>query len=176
MSKRLKPKAELLPPAPADTTNAIAKMVEQKVAEAMATEAGALFEPFFQPMRVVTEFRKYQTVVERRKWSYYFAEWGCLVCGGKGLSHSTLGMCKSCFSLTRYRMIATLRRANAERPVQEEPKDLVALAQQALAPSIAVLGKKRPGQFGEWSKALPVAREANTPAVVALKPRIKRQR
>jgi hypothetical protein len=176
MSKRLKPKAELLPPAPADMADAIAKMVEQKVAEAMATEAGALFEPFFQPKRVFNEFRKYQTVVEQRKWSYYFAEWGCLVCGGKDASHASLGMCKACFGLTRQRMIGTLRRANAELPVQAQPQDLIAIAQEALAPSIAVLGKKRPGQFGEWSKALPVAREANTPAVVALKPRIKRQR
>jgi hypothetical protein len=176
MSKRLKTSAELLPPAPADMGDAIAKLVEQKVAEAMATEAGALFEPFFQPKRVFNEFRKYQTVVEQRKWSYYFAEWGCLVCGGKDLGHRALGMCKNCFSVTRKRMIGTLRRANAQLQVQEEPKDLVALAQQALAPSIEVLGKKRPGQFGEWSKALPVAREANTPAVVALKPRIKRRR
>jgi hypothetical protein len=146
MSKRLKPKAELLPPAPADMTDAIAKLVEQKVAEAMGTEAGALFEPFFQPKRVFNEFRKCQTVVEQKKWTYYFEEWGCVVCGGKDLSHKALGMCKNCFSLTRQRMIATLRRANAERPVQEEAKDLEALAQQALAPSIEALIKNRPGR------------------------------
>jgi hypothetical protein len=124
----------------------IAKLVEQKVAEAMATEAGALFEPFMQTQRVFAEFRKHQTVVEQRKWTYYFEEWGCLVCGGKDLDHFSLGMCRPCFNRTKYRMIATLRRANAERPIQEEPKDLEALAQQALVPSIEVLAKKRRGR------------------------------
>jgi hypothetical protein len=83
------------------------------------------------------------------------------------LGHRCLGMCKECFGRTRQRMIATLRRANAERPIQEEPKDLEALAQEALAPSIEVLAKKRRGSS---------AQEALMPAVAALNPRKIRQR
>ena len=165
-NKCSKTRTELLPPArqaPADMATVIAKMVEQKVAEAMATEAGALFEPFMQSKEVFEEFRKHQTVIEQRKWTYYFEEWGCLVCEQKDRRHQALGMCDACFSRTRSRMIATLRRANAARPIQEEPKDLEALAQEALVPSIAVLAKRRPGRPTSKAWRLAGSKSEQTP-------------
>jgi hypothetical protein len=150
--KRLKTSAELLPPAPADMGDAIAKLVEQKIAEALGNDSTAIFQPFMQSRQVTSEIRKNQTVPEQEKWSYYFEEWGCLACGEKDPSHHALGMCRGCFNRTRQRMMATLRRTNAAPPVQEEAKDLLALAQQALAPSVEVHAKRRPGRFGDWSK------------------------
>ena len=80
-AKRPKNRAELLPPAPhapADMTGVIAKMVEQKVAEALANDSTAIFQPFMQSRQVSSEIRMKQTVPELEKWSYYFEECGAV--------------------------------------------------------------------------------------------------
>lgn len=163
MSRNNRPKTnvELLPEAPQaalSVTEMIAKIVEQKVAEALGNDSTAIFQPFMQSRQVSSEIRKNQTVPEQEKWSYYFEEWGCLVCGEKDPGHESLGMCKKCLERTRHRMIAALRRAHADRPKQDEPQDLEALAQQALVPSIAVLAKKRRGRPTSKARGLPTAK------------------
>ena len=116
-----------------------------------AADAGKIFQPFFGSQQEANEIRQHQTVVEQRKWAFYFEDWGCMVCGRKDIGHLGLGMCDTCHNRVRQRLRATLRRAQAERPTFEEPKDLERLAQEALAPSIDVLLRK--GRGGRPSRA-----------------------
>lgn len=135
-------KAEVLEPAqaaPVDMRKMLDEIVAQKVAEILADEKSAILEPFMQSRRISLAIRKLQDVVQQRKWRYYWEEWGCLICGQQDAGYLSVGMCGTCFPRVIGRMKLTLERAYANRPTFERPKDLVALAQEALAPSIKVL-------------------------------------
>ncbi len=148
-SKSLAVRAELLPPKRATSIqNAEAtldELVQRKVAEALANESGIL-QPFMQTREVSNEIRKNQNVIETLKFKYYFEDWGCLICETKDAPHQSLGMCQRCYGRIASRMKRALQRASAERSQFEEPKDLESIAQEALAPSIEVLAKKRRGR------------------------------
>jgi hypothetical protein len=146
MAKR---KVELLTTYPSEIRDALSKLVEQKVAEALASDSGIL-QPFMQPKRVSIEIRKNQNVIETLKFKYYFEDWGCMICGTKDAIHASLGMCQRCHGRVLNRMVSTLQKASDERPTFEEPKDLEALAREALAPSIEVLAKKRGRPARTW--------------------------
>ena len=122
----------------------VEELVEQKVAEAMGASE-AIFEPFFQPKRIITAIRRLQTVDEREKFTHYFNDWGCLVCEKKGVFHAGLGMCKTCYRNRAARMRATLRKHAAPRDDQPVFVDSVKLAREALEPSLMVLGGRGPG-------------------------------
>jgi hypothetical protein len=108
-------------------------------AEIMADPRSLLLEPFMQSKQVQIEITKLMDVVQQKKFRYYFEDWGCLVCGQKDAGHRSVGMCSTCLGRVTNRMAVSLRRAYAERPVFDKPKDLVAMAQEALAPSIKAL-------------------------------------
>jgi hypothetical protein len=134
--------AEIVPSNANEFKKAIARLVEQKVAEALRGE-DAIFEPFFQPKAIAGEFRKRQTVQEQKKWSHYFEEWGCMICESKKGRHEALGMCSPCHTRTYQRLLATLRRtAPPEQSFQPGFSDTVRLAREALAPSIKALSAK----------------------------------
>jgi hypothetical protein len=124
--------------APIDVRKMLEEMVKQKVAEIMAAP-GSLLEPFMQSKQTQIEITKLQDVVQQKKFRYYFEDWGCLICGQKDAGYKSVGMCSTCFARVMTRMAVSLRRAYAERPVFDKPKDLVAIAQEALTPSIKAL-------------------------------------
>jgi hypothetical protein len=135
-------KAEVLEPVqavPVDIRKMLDEIVAQKVAEIMADEKSAILEPFMQSRRISLAIRKLQDVVQQRKWRYYYEEWGCLDCKQKDAGYGSTGMCCTCFARTRGRMKLTLEHAYANRPTFEKPKDLTALAQEALAPAVKIL-------------------------------------
>ncbi len=69
------------------------KMVERKLAEMMGDSHDGIFEPFFQPQAIAAAIRKLETVPQRRKWQYYCAEWGCLICQSKERRHTSGSAC-----------------------------------------------------------------------------------
>lgn len=134
--------AEIVPSNAAEFKNAITRLVEQKVAEALSGD-GAVFEPWFQQRTVSDEIRNRQTVQERQKWRLYYDEWGCVVCNKRKHTHQSNGMCARCYRKIHERLTRILRR-NA--PPETNPdfgfKDTVRLAREALAPSVKALSAK----------------------------------
>jgi hypothetical protein len=63
-----------------DFKQMIARIVEEKVSQAMSNHGSALLEPWFQSKEIENEIKRRQTVTEQRKWTYYFEDWGCIVC------------------------------------------------------------------------------------------------
>jgi hypothetical protein len=130
-----------------DFTRMVEQLVQQKVAE--ATEGrDALLQPWFQNREVTNAIKRHQTVTEQTKWSYYFEDWGCIVCAARRtVAHCALGMCGACYARTAQRLRATLRN-HAPAPDQPQPTfmDTVKMAREALGPSItklAAASKKR---------------------------------
>jgi hypothetical protein len=137
--------AEIVPSNSADFKNAIARLVEQKVAEALSGE-DAIFEPFFRSKEVAYEAKRRQTVAEQKKWAYYFAEWGCLVCQTRKARHESLGMCQTCHSRTRERLAVILRKTAPPTVPLPTFTDTLRLAREALAPSVKALAAKNAKQ------------------------------
>lgn len=121
-------RAELLPPAPE-----------------------ADLEPWFQSREVTLEIKRRQTVTEQRKWSSYYFDWGCLVCGTKEKPHFALGFCQGCYARTKQRLAASIRKHSPATPRGDLSFiDSVRLAREALAPSIKVLSKDtKPHRYGK---------------------------
>jgi hypothetical protein len=96
---------EVLPPAPKipDARAAIEQLVEQKIAEIMGS-GDAIFEPFFRSKEICREIRRLETVPMQRKWTYYFENFGCLICQKKDRPHVSLGMCNTCHARTAQRL------------------------------------------------------------------------
>lgn len=130
-------KTELLPPQQATAEEIFRKMVAERVDEIMADKRASEFAPFHETSEVAEAVRKVQTVTERRKWGYYFEEFGCLVCGTKATKHRSTGMCAQCFNRIRQRLYA-IRRKLAEQLSEPEVtvKEAVAFARRAVSSSV----------------------------------------
>jgi|ERR1700693_1507361 len=113
--------------------NAIAR------AEIVSDADSSILEPFFQSKRRSYEIRRQQDVVQQRKFRAYFDDWSCMVCGKEDAGYGSHGMCKTCYGRVDQRMRVTLGRVYAARPTFDKPRDLIAVAQEALAPSIKAL-------------------------------------
>jgi hypothetical protein len=154
MPKSKKSKAEIVVFAPASRPSPIDnaetmlnELIQRKVAEALAANESVMLQPFFQTKAVATSLRKLQNVHELRKWSFYFDDHGCLICGTKDVPHASLGMCTSCLRRTSNRLIASVRRRSNEHKQSGDDSrcvDLQDVAKVALAPAIAALTKPRP--------------------------------
>ena len=94
-AKKSVPIEVLAPSRPSDEANAmLARLVEQKVNEALASASGdSIFQPFFQPQPVAEYMKRQMTVSQQQKFAAYFEEWGCMRCDTKKTSHMSLGMC-----------------------------------------------------------------------------------
>ena len=151
MPKKPKPKrVEVLAPAPKvpgveDFKRIIAEAVERKVSEVLSS-AGADLEPWFQPKKVAYEIRKRQTVTEQRKWSYFFDDWGCVVCGTKDRAHESLGMCSTCHQRTVYRLQSSMRRREKSKAQDERFDDNLRLAREAVAGELPALPERKRGR------------------------------
>lgn len=136
MANKQKPEtAELLPPQPevADFKKLIAEAVEQKVSEIMSS-ADVDLEPWFRSKKVAHEIRRRQRVIEQRKWTYFFEDWGCLVCGTRDKPHVSNGMCSSCLNRTVSRLKSIIRQR--EKSQEDDDRgfdDSMRLAREALA-------------------------------------------
>jgi len=114
----------------------VARMVDQRIAEAQPQDG--IFQPFFQPREIANRIRDKQTVTEQNKWAYYFAEWGCLVCGTKEAIHNSVGMCEPCNNRTKMRLRAIIRKHTPANPSMPDFTDTVRLAREALRPAKAL--------------------------------------
>jgi len=137
-------RAELLPPAHTLTESAfkqlVAQAVEQKVAEALSHGSEATFQPWFQPNAVTQEIKRRQTVTEQRKWSYYFQDYGCIVCRTKKAQYGSLGFCSTCLARVRHRLVDCMRKRDAASNKGDMTfMDTVRLARQALKPALKAL-------------------------------------
>jgi hypothetical protein len=141
------PPAALLAPvgqAPEDYKAMIARIVNERIAEILADSQAAELQPFFDSPEVNQAMRRRQNVIERRKWNWYWEEFGCLICQDRKGRHVSLGMCDTCFCRTRGRLLAIKKRHAPEVP--QEFHDTVELARKALMPSIEKLAKQRRGK------------------------------
>ena len=115
MSKKRNAVEVLKPVRPVPNVRAqIEQFIEQKMAEIMGGDKTGIFEPFFQTKAIAAELKKLQTVPHQRKWTKYFAEWGCLVCEKKDRPHMCLGMCQACYPKIAHRLQNILRLTEEE--------------------------------------------------------------
>jgi hypothetical protein len=126
-----------------DYKEMVRQVVEERLAEVLAASQAADLEPFFQPKEIAAAIRRKQTVLERSRWTFYFEDYGCLICGSREAKHQCLGMCPACVGRTRERLKAAMRlRESTENP-EVRFRDTVQLAREALMPSIEKLAAKR---------------------------------
>lgn len=112
----------------------IAQIVEETVQQAMLGK-GAELQPFFGSKEVAYEIKRRQTVHEQNKLTYYFEDWGCMICGSRKGGHGGCGMCRTCYGRVKLRIHRSLcKRQSAEGSIQPTFKDTMQLAREALAP------------------------------------------
>ena len=116
MPKENNATVEVLAPAAPNIRAQLDAYIEQKIAEMVGADFTGILEPFFQRKAIAHEIRKLQTLPQQRKWSNYFAEWGCLVCAKKDVPYQATGMCVACHQRTLRRLQTILRFTEKERP------------------------------------------------------------
>jgi hypothetical protein len=119
---------------PAEAAEALRKIIQSEFARCMANREDFVFQPFFQQQKVAHEIRRIQSVPEQRKWSLYFEEFGCLICGTRKEGHGSCGMCKSCKCRTFERLQTIIKRYRRKSEEHLDfPTDRAELARKALA-------------------------------------------
>lgn len=136
---------QLLPaeaPKPESPEALLERLVQAKVAEALATKEDLVMRPFFDTARVSAEIRRLQTMPERRKFSLLFAKYGCLDCKTKKAPHASAGMCGTCYQRTFFRLRAIV---GEQRP-SKWPRQIdgAALARKCLQASPRLTTKRLP--------------------------------
>jgi hypothetical protein len=118
----------------------VAQAIEQRVNDALSHGSDADFQPWFQPREISNEIIRRQTVAEQQKFSYYFEDWGCIICATKDKPHYTLGFCQTCYSRVAQRIQASIRK-HSPPPDHSNLNfiDTVRMAREALAPALHVL-------------------------------------
>lgn len=131
------------------------QIVDERVAEAMGN-SDAILQPWCQPKLISREIKRRQTVTEQQKFVFYFEEWGCMICGTKDCRHAANGMCNSCASRIRQRLrTIVLKHALPPDQIQPSFRDTLAMAREALGPSIAALAPARKAYVSEGSPTKP---------------------
>lgn len=98
-----------------------------------------LLEPWFRSRRVTCQIRALKSVPEREAWAVVFEKHGCIVCGTKKRSHSSLGMCSPCRArIGRWKRNAERPRLDLAGP-QTFTFDSEEVARKALADALQVL-------------------------------------
>jgi len=72
------------------------RMIDTRVAEAMAARDAFVFEPFFRSRQVAYELKRLQRVPEQQKFSVSFERYGCIICETRDRMHGGHGMCVTC--------------------------------------------------------------------------------
>ncbi len=134
---------EVLSPIAIDARARIAKLVEQKVNEALSSiSSDSTFEPFFQPKSVANRMKGTLSVSQQQKFAAYFERWGCLRCDTKKTGHRSLGMCQRCHQLIYTRLLACIGELDAERPMAMPTIDRMDLAQRAILDVLKASGRE----------------------------------
>jgi hypothetical protein len=116
-----------------DLKSMIAQMVEEGVREAISGK-GAELQPFFGSKEVAYEIKRRQTVHEQNKFTYFYEDWGCMICGSRKARHYGCGMCNPCYSRVKARLARSLRKHQPPKgSIQPTFVDTLQLAQEALA-------------------------------------------
>lgn len=124
----------------------IEDIVDRKIEGTKQQDPDALLQPWFRSREESHAIKRAQTVPEQQKWSNYFADWGCIICGTTVRAHDSCGMCGSCRGRTVARIESTLRKHAPAAEPRPTFIDNLQTARAALAPSIAALaasGKRR---------------------------------
>jgi len=140
---------ELLPPAPhtrRSDLEVLERLVVEKVQAILADREDMILQPFFNSKKVTEELRRHQTVPETRKWAFYFAKWGCLICGDKRTTHAGSGMCQQCKSRTQRRLQAILAEEMREHVQPQFVNSLEAIAKNALLKALPQPRNERPAR------------------------------
>lgn len=137
--------SQLLPaetPKPESPEALLAKLVQEKVAEALAAKEDLILRPFFDTHNVAAELRRLQKMPARRKWALYFDKFGCLACRTKKDRHIGCGMCGNCYARTSDR----LRTIVGEQAPSRRPHEIdgAALARKCLQASPRLATKRLP--------------------------------
>lgn len=133
MPRKTRPVVEVLP---AETTllgppmNDLERIVRQRVDEVLLGTSHK---------RAVGDM----DVFDRRKWSLYFEQWGCLRCNRKTVPHASGGQCPTCNGLIANRLGAIKRAWNEAHPQQQTEQDIDALTSRVRAAE-RLLGRVRP--------------------------------
>ncbi|HEV3482289.1 MAG TPA: hypothetical protein VGR97_08170 [Candidatus Acidoferrales bacterium] len=121
----------------------IARMVEQSVQQAMSSK-GAELQPFFGSKEIAYEIKRRQTTHEQNKFSYYFEDWGCMICGTHKSRHYGNGMCAACHSRIKERLARSLRKRQPPKgSIQPTFMDTMRIAREALTPVVETDSRKR---------------------------------
>jgi hypothetical protein len=116
-----------------DLKSMIAQMVEEGVREAISGK-GAELQPFFGSKEVAYEIKRRQTVHEQNKFTYFYEDWGCMICGTRKARHCGLGMCHTCYTRIKLRLRASLHKHQPPKgSIQPSFVDTLQLAREALA-------------------------------------------
>lgn len=132
----------------ADFKRMIAEAVEKQVSEILSG-SGVDLEPWFRPRNVADEIKRRQTVTEQRKWTYYFEDWGCLVCGAKDAGHMGHGLCTSCFPRTVSRLRRSMDKRRKSAGEDRRFDDELQKAREALAQELPALPERKRGRSDE---------------------------
>ena len=120
----------------------IAQMVDEGVKKAMSGN-GAELQPFFGSKEVSYEIKRRQTVHEQNKFSYYFEDWGCMICGSAHARYLACGMCATCYARVKQRLVDGVCKRQPQVRFDPSFIDPLILAREALA---APLGAKPPAR------------------------------
>jgi hypothetical protein len=88
-------------------------MTKRKVAEEvfpMQPYDELFLQPWFLPKPTYLEIRRILPGSQLQKMRYYFDDFGCLKCGGRGVAYGSNGMCKRCNIVVRARIILCLKK------------------------------------------------------------------
>jgi hypothetical protein len=147
-----------------DSTIALARMIEELVHKALSG-SGAELQPFFGTAEVSYEIKRRQTVPEQKKFTFYFEDWGCMICGSREAGHESCGMCGRCYQRVKMKLRRSLqKREPAKHSTQPRFVDAVSLAREALLPSAGRLSPKGSAQMG-FIDTVKLAREAPEPSL-----------
>lgn len=121
----------------------LAQMVQETVQQAMSGK-GAELQPYFESKEIAYEIKRRQTVLEQNKWSYFYKDWGCMLCGTRKAAHEGHGKCHTCYTRVKQRLAASLRKRKPKDSTQPTFMDTMRIAREALAPAPAdEAGKNR---------------------------------
>src|SRR2546426_5094281 len=125
-------------------------------------------EPWFLPREIAYAILRLLPVSHQRKWSHYFEDWGCLICGRKKVNHFANGFCFRC----RVKVSDRLKRCLKKRAQEDgpSPEDQVAKIVSRIANAERLLAGKterveRPALTPERApRLLKPARETEEPS------------
>lgn len=122
----------------------LARIVNDRYAALLTEAQTAELQPFFERREVTQAMLRTADVLEKHKWNWRWARFGCLICQRKEpvVHNAGLSMCERCLSRTR-EQLSSVKREHAPDVAKQEFKNSVRLAREAVLPSIGNLSRKR---------------------------------